>query len=219
MDVLQKNNFLNDILLKSHEIKDHWDRIYKTKHPGERSWTQEFPKTSMDFIRGFNLPKSAKIIDIGGGDSRLVDSLIEEGYENISVLDISGESLIQAKKRLGRLADTVEWIQCDLLEFSPSLKYDLWHDRAAFHFLTGKEQIDKYIDIVRKSVRGYLLMGTFSTTAPPKCSGLEVRRYSEELLEKEMSIGFEKIKCITEDHITPFNTVQNFMFCSFRTIS
>ncbi len=203
--------------MKSDEIKEHWDRIYKTRSPGERSWTQEFPKTSMDFIHSFHLPLSAKIIDVGGGDSRLVDSLLGEGYENITVLDISEESLQQAKMRLGPLADSVEWIQADILEFAPSGKYDLWHDRAVFHFLTDNEQIEKYIDIARKSVKGYLLMGTFSTSAPPKCSGLDVRRYSDEMLEKELSNGFEKIRCITEDHITPFKTIQNFLFCSFRT--
>ncbi len=198
--------------------KEHWEKIYKTKQPNEVSWTEEVPKTSLDFIHSFNLPKSARIIDIGGGDSRLVDFLLDEGFENVTVLDISYKALERAKKRLGDRANRVTWVASDITEFSPDTNYDLWHDRATFHFLTIDEQIMKYLSTARKAVRsgGYVIIGTFSTYGPKMCSGLDVRRYSEETLTEQLNNGFEKIRCIMEDHITPFNTTQNFLFCSFR---
>lgn len=198
--------------------KDHWEKIYKTKQPNEVSWTEEVPKTSLDFIHSFNLPKSARIIDIGGGDSRLVDFLLAEGFEYITILDISSKALERAQKRLGDRANKVIWIVSDITEFSADTTYDLWHDRATFHFLTADEQIVRYLSTARKAVKpgGYVTIGTFSTNGPKRCSGLDVKRYSEETLTKQLNEGFEKIRCITEDHITPFNTTQNFLFCSFR---
>jgi len=132
------------------ERKNHWETVYKNKQPNEVSWTQENPKTSLDFIRETNLGKSARIIDIGGGDSKLVDFLLEEGYENISVLDISANALERAKKRLGKNAEKVNWIVSDITEFKPETTYDIWHDRATFHFLTTQEQIKKYSEITQK---------------------------------------------------------------------
>lgn len=198
--------------------KDHWEKIYETKQPNEVSWTEEVPKTSLDFIHSFNLPKSARIIDIGGGDSRLVDFLLAEGFEHITVLDVSSKALERARKRLGDRANKVTWIVSDLTEFSPDTTYDLWHDRATFHFLTADGQIMRYLSTARKAVKsgGYVTIGTFSTDGPKRCSGLDVKRYSEETLTEQLSKGFEKIRCITEDHITPFNTTQNFLFCSFK---
>ena len=128
--------------------REHWETVYETKNPSEVSWTQENPKTSLDLIHSFGLPKTAKIIDVGGGDSRLVDFLLEEGFENISVLDISAKALEKAKTRLGAKADKVNWIVSDITEFKPTTTYDLWHDRAAFHFLTSEEDISKYLNIV-----------------------------------------------------------------------
>lgn len=196
--------------------KQHWEKVYTEKQPHEVSWTQETPATSLSFIRELNLPKTAGIIDIGGGDSRLADSLLAEGFEDITVLDISAQALERAKERLGAQAGKVTWIVSDITDFKPSRRYDLWHDRATFHFLTSKHQIEKYLDIARLSVEGFLTIGTFSHEGPTKCSGLEIRQYNEEELEDRLSEGFIKIRCITEDHITPFNTKQNFTFCSFR---
>jgi trans-aconitate methyltransferase len=198
--------------------KNHWETVYETKQPNEVSWTQENPKTSIDFIRETHLEKSAKIIDIGGGDSKLVDFLLEEGYENITVLDISSTALERAKKRLGKKAEKVSWIASDITEFKPETSYDIWHDRATFHFLTTGEQINKYVEITEKWVSGFLIIGTFSNQGPKKCSGLEIKQYSETELEKQFSNRFKKLKCISEDHTTPFETKQNFTFCAFEKI-
>ena len=198
--------------------KNHWETVYETKQPNEVSWTQENPKTSIDFIRETHIEKSAKIIDIGGGDSKLVDFLLEEGYENITVLDISSTALERAKKRLGKNAEKVSWIASDITEFKPDTSYDIWHDRATFHFLTTGEQINKYIEITEKWVSGFLIIGTFSNQGPKKCSGLEIKQYSETELEKQFSNRFKKLKCISEDHTTPFETKQNFTFCAFEKI-
>ncbi|MBT8266143.1 MAG: class I SAM-dependent methyltransferase [Bacteroidia bacterium] len=196
--------------------KKHWETVYETKDPDQVGWTQEIPKISLDFIHSFELKKTAKIIDIGGGDSKLVDYLLEEGFENLSVLDISSESLEKAKKRLGEKAKKVNWIVSDITEFEPNMIFDVWHDRATFHFLTTTNQINKYLQTARKSVRGFLTIGTFSKNGPEECSGLEIKQYNEEELTSELKDGFEKIKCVTEDHLTPFKTTQNFLFCSFR---
>ena len=196
--------------------KKHWETVYETKNPDQVSWTQEVPKTSLDFIDSFGLDKKAKIIDIGGGDSKLVDFLIEAGFENISVLDISSAAIEKAKKRLGNKAQKVHWIVSDITEFNPIETYDVWHDRATFHFLTTTEDIEKYMETARNSVSGYLTIGTFSENGPKKCSGLDIKQYSEEALTATLHHGFEKLRCITEDHTTPFETTQNFLFCSFK---
>lgn len=190
--------------------------VYETKSPEQVSWTQEVPTTSLDFIRSFGLPKTAKIIDIGGGDSKLVDFLVNEGFENITVLDISANALDKAKKRLGDNAKKINWVVSDITEFEPNTTFDVWHDRATFHFLTTKEQVAKYMETARKSVNGYLTIGTFSENGPAKCSGLTIKQYTEGSLTTELKNGFEKIRCLTEDHTTPFQTTQNFLFCSFK---
>ena len=196
--------------------RDHWDTVYETKQPNEVSWTQENPKTSLDFIRETDLDKSSKIIDIGGGDSKLIDYLLEDGYENLTVLDISSKALERAKIRLGDKADSVTWIVSDITEFVPDTAYDIWHDRATFHFLTTEGQINKYLAIAQKWITGFLIVGTFSDKGPTKCSGLEIKQYTETALEKQFNSNFEKLKCINEDHETPFETIQNFIFCMFR---
>ena len=196
--------------------KNHWETVYETKNPHPVSWTQEVPKTSLDFIHSFGLAKNAKIIDIGGGDSKLVDYLLDSGFENITVLDISAKALEKAKNRLGNKAKNVNWVVSDITEFEPNTSFDIWHDRATFHFLTTAEQIAKYMDTARKFVTGYMTIGTFSNNGPTKCSGLEIRQYTEQTLAGELKNGFDKIRCITEDHTTPFNTTQNFLFCSFK---
>ncbi|WP_236980576.1 class I SAM-dependent methyltransferase [Membranihabitans maritimus] len=194
--------------------KKHWETVYETKNPDQVSWTQEIPKTSLEFIRSFKLNKDARII--GGGDSKLVDYLLEEEYKNITVLDISEKAIAKAKKRLGEKASKVNWIVSDIIEFEPDTSFDVWHDRATFHFLTTDDQIKKYIKIASKFVRGYLIIGTFSQNGPKKCSGLEIKQYNEEELTSELKKRFDKIHCVTEDHLTPFNTIQNFLFCSFK---
>ena len=196
--------------------KKHWEKVYATKQPLEFSWTQDYPKSSLEFIDAFHLSKSARIIDVGGGDSRLVDYLLDEGFENITVLDISEHALERARQRLGPKAERVTWIVSDIVDFQPSEKYDVLHDRAVFHFLTSEEEIAKYISIATNWVSMYITIATFSDRGPKKCSGLEVHQYSETGLETQFASGFRKLRCITEDHITPFGTEQNFLFCAFE---
>lgn len=200
----------------SSDNKNHWENVYETKNPDQVSWTQKKPQTSLDFILSSGLEKDASIIDIGGGDSNFVDFLLEEGYENITVLDISAKSLEKAKKRLGDAAGKVKWIVTDITAFEPTETYDIWHDRAAFHFLTTSEQVSKYIDIAEKNVNNLMILGTFSKNGPTKCSGLDIQQYDEESLSEKFEKSFKKVNCITEDHTTPFDTVQNFVFCSFK---
>lgn len=197
--------------------KSHWENVFATKNPNEVSWTQKYPKTSMKYLENLGLPKTAKIIDVGGGDSNLVDALVENGYENIWVLDISEFALEKVKKRLGEKAAKVNWIVSDITEFSTDLKFDFWHDRALFHFLTNQESIDKYVALITKAIadNGNFLLGTFSENGPLKCSGLEIKQYSESSMKKAFSSNFEAVNCFTENHTTPFDTVQNFQFCGF----
>jgi ubiquinone/menaquinone biosynthesis C-methylase UbiE len=182
------------------------------------SWFQPTPETSLSFFKQFNVLADAKIIDIGGGDSFLVDNLLDLGYQDISVLDISEAALNRAKRRLGDQASKVKWIVADATTFHPNEKYDFWHDRAAFHFLTNENEISNYLDTVQQSIKptGILVIGTFSENGPKKCSGIEIKQYSETTMTDRLKIFFEKIRCITVDHRTPFDTVQNFVFCSFR---
>ncbi len=198
--------------------KEHWEKIYDTKEETDFSWFQPYPKTSIEFIKLFNLPKSAKIIDIGGGDSHLVDALIELGYTNIYVLDISVKAIERARQRLGNKAAIVHWIVSDVTEFESEVQFDFWHDRAAFHFLTNDHQVITYLSILQKNLipNGYLVLGTFAESGPKKCSGLDIRQYSKASMSALFEKDFNRIKCIEENHSTPFNTVQDFVFCSFQ---
>ena len=172
----------------------------------------------MEFVQIFNLPLTANIIDIGGGDSHFVDALLDKGYKNIWVLDISENAIERTKQRLGERASKVKWIISDVTEFEPPVQFDFWHDRAAFHFLTTEDKIYKYVSIAEDAIKknGYLILGTFSENGPNTCSGLDVKQYSEASMSTRFEIAFDRIKCIMEDHITPFNIIQNFLFCSFR---
>ncbi|MHB8261328.1 MAG: class I SAM-dependent methyltransferase [Bacteroidia bacterium] len=198
--------------------KEHWENVFATKAETEVSWFQTYPKTSVEFLELFKLPLDANIIDVGGGDSHFVDALLDKGYKNIYVLDISTNAVGRAKKRLGDKAAQVHWIVSDITEFEPKVKFDFWHDRAAFHFLTSEDKVNRYVAIAEKSINpnGYLILGTFSEQGPTKCSGLEIKQYNETSMSTRFEVKFERIKCITEDHTTPFNTIQNFLFCSFR---
>lgn len=201
--------------------KSHWENVFLTKSPNEVSWTQQHPKTAMDYIKELKLPKHANIIDVGGGDSNFVDALLELGFENITVLDISEFALEKSKKRLGKKADKIIWIVSDILDFDPVIMYDFWHDRAVFHFFTEQYDIDRYKKIVSDSIidDGHFLLGTFSENGPLKCSGLDIRQYSEQTMRQNFEDNFEVVKCFTEDHKTPFDTIQNFQFCGFKRIT
>lgn len=196
--------------------KQHWEIVYETKNPEQVSWTQDKPKTSLDLLSSINLNKDAKIIDVGGGDSKLVDYLLQAGYTDITVLDISAKALEKAKYRLGDKSKQIKWIVSDITEFKPTETYDVWHDRATFHFLTNAQERDKYFQIAKKYASNFLIIGTFSKDGPEKCSGLKIKQYCEQELIELFSNDFEKITCLNNNHITPFNTLQNFLFCSFK---
>ena len=197
--------------------KSHWDKIYKEKSPSEVSWTQEVPVTSIKFLEKFNVDKSSPIIDVGGGDSKFVDYLINNGYKNISVLDISKNAINKVKDRLGKDSDNVNWIVSDINDFNPKIQYSFWHDRAVFHFLTKKTEIKRYVKIVNEFSKNFVV-GTFSKSGPLKCSGLNISQYDKDSLEKlfcdgDLSISdYEYI-----NHTTPFETTQNFIFCGFSS--
>jgi trans-aconitate methyltransferase len=206
--------------MENFDRKKHWENIYQTKELKDVSWFQPTPETSLDFFKQFNVPTTAKVIDIGGGDSFLVDHLLDLGYQDISVLDISAAAIDRAKQRLGDKAKNVKWIVADAATFKPTEKYDFWHDRAAFHFLTDEHEISNYLETARQNINptGVLVIGTFSEQGPKKCSGIEIKQYSETTMTDRLKNFFEKIKCITVDHKTPFDTIQNFVFCSFRKL-
>lgn len=204
--------------METQNLKEHWEKIYSSKTQQEFSWYEPTPIQSIKFFEKFKLPKDAKIIDIGAGDSYFVDYLLDKGYINIYVLDISAKAIERAKMRLGDKAKKINWIVADIVDFQSDIKFDFWHDRAAFHFLTAQPQIEKYLNNANTYIdnKRYLLVGTFSNSGPLKCSGLEVKQYSKTDLANEFALYFKKIKCVDETHVTPFNTNQNFTFCSFQ---
>lgn len=204
--------------MQSINKKQHWETIYKTKSLNEVSWFQPKPTTSIAFLKALDIPKNAPIIDVGGGDSFFVDNLITLGYKNITVLDISEAAIERAKKRLGKKAQHIRWIISDIVDFKPNEKYDFWHDRAVFHFLTSENDIEKYINIAQENIaeNGFLIMGTFSEKGPTKCSGIEIKQYTKKTLTEKFAPYFDKLRCFTINHKTPFDTVQNFVFCSFK---
>ena len=206
------------LLIMENQKKEHWENVFATKKETEVSWYQQKPETSINFFIENNIPKVAKIIDIGGGDSYLIDNLLEMGYTNLFLLDISANAIERIKNRLGENAKNVTFIVSDILDFQPELTFDVWHDRASFHFLISENDIATYYKLVSNAVasNGFLFMGTFSENGPLKCSGLEITQYSEAKFETIFSSDFNKIKCFEENHQTPFDTTQNFIFCTYK---
>lgn len=201
-----------------YDAKGHWENVWTTKKSNEVSWYQQDPKTSIELILSTNPSKDARIIDVGGGDSNLVDTLLDLGFKNIAVLDISAKALERAKERLGDRAQMVTWIEHNIMEFENDDRYDIWHDRALLHFLTSEENIKNYVELTRQHVRprGYLIISTFSTKGPMMCSGLDTKQYSEESMKKLFSNGFEHIKSFEEEHVTPRGISQIFTYNVFR---
>ncbi len=198
-------------------LKAHWEQVYQTKKPTEVSWYQATPHTSIAFLEKANLPKSAKIIDIGGGESNFVDYLLKEGYENITVLDISETAIQQKQTNLGGQASRVTWIVSNITTFLPTEKYAFWHDRATFHFLTEQTDIARYVQMVSDCIipAGKLIVGTFSENAPTKCSGLPITQYTAETLCETFATTFQPIEYVQTIHSTPNDKEQNFIFGSF----
>lgn len=198
------------------DSKVHWEHIYKTKIPQEVSWTENKPNMSLELISKAKLSLDAQIIDVGGGDSQLVDYLMDLGYKNLTVLDISETAIIRAQKRLGDRATQVKWVVSDVIDYKPKLSYDLWHDRASFHFQTSAESIRDYLTLLNRAVKGHVIIGAFSTNGPKKCSGLDIMQYNEASLKQLFKkYGFESLSFEKQIHITPFKTEQEFIFGSF----
>jgi 2-polyprenyl-3-methyl-5-hydroxy-6-metoxy-1,4-benzoquinol methylase len=203
-----------------YDVKEHWEDVWTRKNSNEVSWYQQEPKTSIELILSTNPRKDASIIDVGGGDSHLVDKLLELDFSNITVLDISAKAIERAKERLGNQSQMVNWIECDVRKFDSKDQYDIWHDRALLHFLTSDEDLKNYVRMIRNQVKkdGYLIISTFSTKGPMMCSGLDTKQYSEESMKILLSDGFEHIKSFEEEHTTPFGKSQIFIFSAFRKI-
>lgn len=198
--------------------KNYWDKVYTDKSEKEVSWFQEHPRKSLDLICELNLPKKSSIIDIGGGDSRLVDHLLDKEFSDITVLDISAVSLDKLKRRLGDIGNKVKYITSNVLHFTPTTQFNLWHDRATFHFLTNLDQINQYLEIVNSALlpKGNLLISTFSKNGPEKCSGLPIHQYSEIELKSLFAKYFYNTKCFEDTHITPWGSAQSFVYCGFK---
>ena len=201
------------------DAKTHWEKVYATKAPDAVSWYRRHLETSLALIERAVPVCSASIIDVGGGESTLVDDLLLRGYKNITVLDVSRAAIDVTKSRLSSAADQVRWIVADItqIELEPRA-YDLWHDRAVFHFLIAPDQRAAYVRQVARSVRpgGHVIVSAFGPEGPTKCSGLEVVRYDAESLHREFGVSFRLVESSTELHRTPFETTQQFLYCYCR---
>ncbi len=199
--------------------KSHWEHIYQTKTPAQVSWFQEHAALSLQLIQGVKMEKTAHIIDVGGGTSPLVEDLLADGFRNITVLDISRAALDAAQRRLGPRTAGVTWMEADITRADlPKDAYDLWHDRAVFHFLTKAEDRGRYVEVARRSIRmgGHVIMATFSLEGPSECSGLDTMRYDPQSLSRELGHDFQFVQSLPETHHTPFGSVQKFIYCHFR---
>jgi len=194
--------------------KAHWEQVYAKRKPQETSWFQANPATSLALIRNAGVSREAPVIDIGGGASLLVDHLLEEGYEDVTVLDISAAALERARDRLGVAADRVRWIESDITCFTPDRHYALWHDRAAFHFLTRPSDRENYVRALLQALpaEGQAIIATFALDGPQKCSGLDVVRYGSDEMQHQMGPGMELLQRQRETHTTPGGGTQHFVF-------
>lgn len=196
----------------------HWQNVYATKGEAEVSWFQETPAPSLELLALVGARPESAIIDVGGGASRLVDALLDGGFGNITVLDLSSQALATARGRLGERADTVHWIAADATAWEPPQVYDVWHDRAAFHFLTEPARQDAYIARLRRGLKigGHVIIGTFAPDGPEKCSGLPIVRHDSGSLTRLLGDGFVLVDARRHDHATPWGAVQRFQFSTFR---
>ncbi len=198
----------------------HWETVYTTKGENEVSWFQENPAPSLELIAMARLNPEAAIIDVGGGASRLVDGLLARGFQNITVLDLSEAALLVAKARLGDQAKRVQWVVADVTTWEPPRTYDLWHDRAAFHFLTDDSARSAYVDRLKKALRrpGHVIIGTFAPDGPERCSGLPVARHDAVSLAAMLGAEFELLDTRRHEHVTPWGSTQRFQFSTFRRV-
>jgi trans-aconitate methyltransferase len=200
--------------MRSNEREKHWDKVYSARAENEVSWFQATPAISFDLIAKSGVARDARIIDIGGGASRLVDFLLEEGFSDITVLDVAGMAFDRAKARLGSRAAAVNWIVADVTLWKPSGRYKLWHDRAVFHFLVEAKDRDAYRQAMLAAIEpgGFAIIATFAPDGPERCSGLPVMRYSGASLAGELGGDFRLLETVSEDHRTPAGATQRFQF-------
>lgn len=199
--------------------KEHWDRIYATTESMELSWHQHTPTLALDLIKRAGLGAAADIIDVGGGDATLVDYLLAQGAAHVTVLDVSAVAIARARARLGARASAVTWIEADVTQAAlPARRFDVWHDRAVFHFLTDAQDQKRYVDVARRALKrgGHLIVATFATDAPSCCSGLDLVRYSPDALRGAFSDGFDLVTHGGSVHQTPAGIQQQFSYCCLR---
>lgn len=201
------------------DTKTHWESIYSEKSANQVSWFQPEARVSLELIQSVEPRSTASIIDVGGGASLLVDGLLRAGYRRMTVLDLSGAALHQSQLRLGASAESVTWREADVLTADlPRSEFDVWHDRAVFHFLTDAGDRERYVAQVRQSVRpgGHVLVATFAHDGPVRCSGLEVSRYTPSTLHEQFGAGFRMLTSVREEHVTPSGARQAFVYCLCR---
>lgn len=201
------------------ENKTHWEKIYHRKETTQVSWYQLHPYLSLQYIQKTGVGKSGHLIDVGGGASTLVDHLLDAGFQHVTVLDISVEALERVQQRLGQRAGSVTWLEADITQTTlPHHQYEVWHDRAVFHFLTEPQDRQRYVNAVLEAVRpgGHVIVATFASDGPERCSGLEVARYDSQSLHSEFGTDFELLDSTREEHQTPFGTQQKFIYCYCR---
>jgi ubiquinone/menaquinone biosynthesis C-methylase UbiE len=199
--------------------QQHWESIYATKSPDEVSWYRPHLERSLFFVIDAKLGPDAQIIDVGGGSSTLVDDLLDLGYRNLTVLDISSAAIEQARERLGERADAVSWVVGDATSVDlPASHFDFWHDRAVFHFLTDPAARLSYVQQVRRCLKpgGHIVVATFGEEGPERCSGLDVVRYSADALHGQFGDSFRKVSSTIENHVTPWGAEQEFVYCYCR---
>lgn len=198
--------------------REHWERLYRSKRSDELSWFQPRPETSLELIKLAGCGPSSHIIDVGGGTSHLVDVLVAQGYRHVTVLDIASLALKEARQRLGEQAGRVIWVEADITSASLEQTFDMWHDRAVFHFLTEAKDRAAYVRVLKKSLNlgGHAVVATFAEDGPTHCSGLPVVRYNPISLLRELGEGFELVETRQELHRTPAGHGQSFVYCLFR---
>jgi SAM-dependent methyltransferase len=196
----------------------HWENVYQTKSERDVSWFQETPEISLDLIRATGAGPAASIVDIGGGASRLADALLDQGYRSVTVLDLSDKALTTSRARLGARASEVKWVVADVTKWQPAGTFDVWHDRAAFHFLTDPQDRFAYAECVRKAVRpgGHVIIGTFAPDGPKRCSGLPIVRHDHTTIGEMLGNSFRLAESRRHEHSTPWDAIQKFQFSRFR---
>ena len=206
------------VVMEISSRKQHWEHVYATKSPTEVSWFQSVPATSLALLQEEGVGPGAHVMDVGGGDSVLVDHLLASGFTQVTVLDVSERALQRAQERLGRAADGVRWMCSDVLDVELEGELDCWHDRATFHFLTEEADIARYVEVAHRALRAgrRLVVGTFAETGPSACSGIPIRQYSRERLEQVFAPYFRPTRCLTSTHYTPAGKPQDFVFCCFQ---